>query len=106
MTKFQEEQILDNNKIARMVVQMARNNFEYTEHLSVLESMANDIILDHREISDGEEAIKFQTSMIMDMLLAYNEITCAHTEGAKEIRNIRYSNEKETIILNSVDKDM
>jgi len=93
-----EQQILDNNKLARMIAAMAKANINSTERIDSVLSYLYDIVLDPREVSDMEEAVRFQSSMLLDMLVLYNEYTAEHTQIMSAVEEIRNSDEMQTII--------
>lgn len=93
-----EKQILKNNKMARMIRVMAIENVEDKKNLDAIFSLSEDIILDPREIANKEEAERFQSSMILDLLVLYNEHSSNMDSVKKRVRTIRHSDEMQTIL--------
>ena len=92
-----EKQILKNNKMARIIRTMAIETVEDKNNLDAIFSLSEDIILDPREVVNKEESERFQSSMILDLLVLYNEHSSKIEGVKKQVRKIRHSDEMQTI---------
>ena len=96
-----EKLILKNNKMAKMLGAMAKAHIRGTERSDRVIALMNDIILNPREVVDFESAVSLQSSMLLDMLVLYNEYTSDYTEIMEEVRRIRHLDESSKIIMNA-----
>ena len=93
-----EKQILKNNKLARMIRTMAIETIDDKNKRDAIFSFSEDVILDPREVTNMEDAVSFQSSMILDMLVLYNEYSSEISDIKNMVRKIRHSDEMQTLI--------
>ena len=100
-----EKEILKNNKMARIIRTMAIENVEDKKNIDAIFSLSEDIILDPREIANKEEAERFQSSMILDLLVLYNEHSSKMDSIKKQVKKFRHSDEMQRIIEESEEEN-
>lgn len=92
-----EKEILKNNKMARMISVIACGTVRDMESIDAIHSLSEDIILDPKEMIDKEEAIRFQSSMILDLLVLYTKYASSLEGVMKKVLSIRHSDEMQTL---------
>ena len=86
-----EDQILDNNKMARMILAMAEGRNMSTYKLNHLKTWVDEAIIIPDDTMDFEAVIRFQSEKLLTLLSLYNEYTAEHSDVVRRVEEIKSS---------------
>ena len=90
-------QMLNNNKLARMIMVMAETSCSCSDYANEIKEIAQKAIMNPVEDIYADLKLDEQSKLLQDAVIKLYERTASHTESLERIKEIKDSDEMQTL---------